>query len=262
MSKSYPQFPNTVFPDAIQPLTLYEDITQQDVYNYLQAINAYMNGQLTSASNNLNSIANLDKKAITAEKMNTLLDTVAALQEYYQGGNFDEIVAGKQEEWEEILNHFEYKGVWSSSVTYVKNNMVSYTLTGDNTDQHRYLYICTADQIVGGSNPYTDFEENSTNPTWFRITIVGKNGDSGADSNTVSFTYEWNNTTTYQANDIAVYDNQWWLALQENVGVEPTEGSYWTSVMNINTVKQYPVQAEEPSNSAQEIGDLWFQVIE
>ena len=256
MSKTYNQYPNTIFPDAIQPLPLYEDLTEADANNYQGYLNAVRAGQWSAARNYLSQITNIGNKALTAEKMNTMLDTITALQQY--SINFENVLEQFQGDWEELLNAFSYKGTWNNSTNYLKNNMVSYANDTTGQDTTRYLYIALQDNQ--NINPYTDYENNDTPTNWYRLTIRGKQGISGAGSDSVSFRYEWNAGEEYHLNDIVIYENGWWIATGDSINEPPSEDSnVWDAILTAHATAQYPVQSTQPTG--QEIGDLWFQIV-
>lgn len=261
MSITYPQYPNTSFPDAIQTFTEYLDITQSDVSAYNAAIEAMLKGDLSQAQSLLSFIPDIDKKVLTAEKLNMLTDTIQALQDFYVKDITPKLTE-YQTRWEAVINQFSYMGTWTNK-DYKKNSMVSYGATGVGVDKTLYLYIATKD-INNSSNPYDDYENaiaTSTTPNWFRLTIKGSRGDSGGGQGEVVFRFNWNPTETYQVNDIVVYDNRWWIALKENTNVVPSvNGLDWSVMLESNIVATYPVQANQPANDVQKVGDLWFQL--
>lgn len=74
---------STTFPDSVQTFPTMVDLGIADitaVKNYQAAI---LNGNFTLAATYLNQIANKDKKLITADYLNTINDTLIALQNYY-----------------------------------------------------------------------------------------------------------------------------------------------------------------------------------
>lgn len=253
MSKTYNQYPNTIFPDAIQPLPLYEDLTEADANNYQGYLNAVRAGQWSAARNYLSQITNIGNKALTAEKMNTMLDTISALQQY--SINIENILEQFQGDWEELLNTFSYKGTWNNSTNYLKNNMVSYANSTTGQDTTKYLYIALQDNQ--NINPYTDYENNDTPTNWYRLTIRGKQGSSGASADSVSYAGNWNNNNEYNVNDIVSYNNAWWIANSSNTNTTPSStSSTWTMLFELPII---PVQSTQPTS--QPVGSLWFQTL-
>ena len=74
----------TSFPDNIQTFPTMLNLTASDVAmvkNYQQAI---LSGNFTLAAQYLASIQNGDRKLITADYLNTINDTLIALQHFYE----------------------------------------------------------------------------------------------------------------------------------------------------------------------------------
>ena len=79
MSKTFPQYPATSFPDTFQSLKRYQDVTQADLSAYNEYKNYINNNNLNGAKAALQKIENYDNKTLTAAEINTLVDTVQAL---------------------------------------------------------------------------------------------------------------------------------------------------------------------------------------
>ena len=74
----------TSFPDSIQTFPTMLDLTVSDVANVKNYQQAILDGNFTLASQYLALITNGDKKIITAEYLNTINDTLNALQIFYE----------------------------------------------------------------------------------------------------------------------------------------------------------------------------------
>lgn len=74
----------TSFPDSIQNFPTMLDLTASDIANVKNYQNAILSGNFTLAAQYLSSITNGDKKLITAEYLNTINDTLNALQVFYE----------------------------------------------------------------------------------------------------------------------------------------------------------------------------------
>lgn len=250
MSKTFPQYPATSFPDTFQSLKRYQDITQADLSAYNEYKNYINNNNLSGAKAALQKIENYGNKTLTAAEINTLVDTVQALQSYMNGDTWQSIVNSKQQEWENIINQFSYIGEWSNTKQYKKWNMVTYANTGlADVDGTSYVYIAVQDNE--GQSPYA----NQT--YWLKLSIKGAQGDSGYNG---GFRGIWDNGITYNQNDIVVYNNAWYVNVSDtNLNHTPSkDSSYWDLLFEIKS-KQYPIQATQPTGQAS--GELWFQVL-
>ena len=284
-------YPNTLFPDSIQTLPQFTDLTSEDESNYLSYLQAIIAGNLTNANYYLSLIN--PNSLVSATSLNTLSDTIGAIQDLYGSTTtFADIVDEKQAEWQNIIAKFAYVGEWKEPVEYesdntyaqydlviydgaiweckiddtinripqegtywtqyyVKNSMVGYT---DSITNRNALYIALQD-IDTTDTPYESYI--SDNPKWFRLTLIGIVGDNG---DGFSFEGEWKNTLSYSIGDLVTYDEICYSSLTNNnlnhtPNVNPT---YWKREFAIS-MKQIPVQAEMPED--QDIGDLWFEVI-
>ena len=284
-------YPNTLFPDSIQALPQFANLTNDDTAHYIAYLQAIIAGNLDNANYHL-SLINPDA-LVNAMKLNTLSDTIGAIQDLYGSTTtFSDIVNEKQTEWEEILAKFSYVGEWqepriyNSDISfmqdeivwydnaiwkckvnntvnqipqegtywtqyYVKNSMVSFT---DATTNRDALYIALQDISIRDT-PYESY--TSENPQWFRLTLIGIVGDNG---DGFSFEGEWKNTLSYSIGDLVTYDEICYSSLTNNnlnhtPNVNPT---YWKHEFAI-TMKQIPIQKEMPVG--QRIGELWFEVI-
>ena len=284
-------YPNTLFPDSIQTLPQFTDLTSEDESNYLSYLQAIIAGNLANANYYLSLIN--PNSLVSATSLNTLSDTIGAIQDLYGSTTtFADIVDEKQAEWQNIIAKFAYVGEWKEPVEYesdntyvqydlviydgaiweckiddtinripqegtywtqyyVKNSMVGYT---DSITNRNALYIALQD-IDTTDTPYESYI--SDNPKWFRLTLIGIVGDNG---DGFSFEGEWKNTLSYSIGDLVTYDEICYSSLTNNnlnhtPNVNPT---YWKREFAIS-MKQIPVQVEMPED--QDIGDLWFEVI-
>lgn len=284
-------YPNTLFPDSIQTLPQFTDLTSEDESNYLSYLQAIIAGNLANANYYLSLIN--PNSLVSATSLNTLSDTIGAIQDLYGSTTtFTDIVDEKQAEWQNIIAKFAYVGEWKEPVEYesdntyaqydlviydnaiweckandtinripqegtywtqyyVKNSMVGYT---DSVTNRNALYIALQD-IDTTDTPYESYI--SDNPKWFRLTLIGIVGDNG---DGFSFEGEWKNTLSYSIGDLVTYDEICYSSLTNNnlnhtPNVNPT---YWKREFAIS-MKQIPVQAEMPED--QDIGDLWFEII-
>lgn len=74
----------TSFPDSIQNFPTMLDLTTNDVTNVKNYQQAILDGNFALAAQYLALITNGDKKIITAEYLNTINDTLNALQTFYE----------------------------------------------------------------------------------------------------------------------------------------------------------------------------------
>lgn len=73
----------TTFPDSIQTFPTMIDIDSADATLVAQYQNAIQSGDVASAAQILRSIPNYSKKIINADLLNTINDTLVAVQQFY-----------------------------------------------------------------------------------------------------------------------------------------------------------------------------------
>lgn len=74
----------TSFPGAIQQFTQMQDITASDARSVSQYQQAMQQGDIATALSALSSIVDYDKKIINADYLNTINDTLNALQLFFE----------------------------------------------------------------------------------------------------------------------------------------------------------------------------------
>lgn len=74
----------TSFPEAIQTFPVMTDLTSDDINNVKNYQQAILNNNFTLAAQYLALIQNANQKLITAEYLNTINDTLIALQQFYE----------------------------------------------------------------------------------------------------------------------------------------------------------------------------------
>lgn len=73
----------TTFPESIQTFPTMLDITAEDAANVTAYQNAIKAGDTQAAQLALNAISNSNQKLVSADLLNTLLDTMSATQQYF-----------------------------------------------------------------------------------------------------------------------------------------------------------------------------------
>ena len=116
-------YPNTLFPDSVQTLPQFTDLTSEDESNYLSYLQAIINGDLANANYYLSLIN--PNCLVSATSLNTLSDTIGAIQDLYGSTTtFTDIVNTKQAEWQSIIAKFAYVGEWKEPVEYESDTFI------------------------------------------------------------------------------------------------------------------------------------------
>lgn len=239
MSTQYPDLPLTSFPQNLDNFPNYQNITPNDgnlIAQYMEAMNQ---GNQVLANQILAQIPNATQKIIKATDLNKVMQAVLATERLYKDDIYDYILK-QQENWQNIINQFNYMGTYSSVNTYNKYNMVDYASASG-----KLLYIALQ-EVPPSTLP--------TNTTYWRIlTIRGQAGEAGRG---LSYRQQWQPTIQYQDNQAVTYDGSLWMSLQPNLNIQPgTNSLVWKKVIDF-VMAPYPIQPTPPIE--QEIGDLWF----
>lgn len=244
MSVLYPDLDFTNYPGELDNITLKSNITNTTDAQLVAQIQAsILAGDFANASSILNSNPQLNGKIFSANDYNQIRDAILALERFYNS-DIKNYITEKQAAWVAEVDKFNYKGIYSPTTQYYKNNMVDYTTT-----EGTFLYLCIQQPDTGIAPTNTSY--------WRILTLRGERGLSG---DGLSFAWMWDNTMQYNLNDVVVYGNKWWVATQVNRGQQPANGSsYWTKILTALPAIQIPVTEIQPTN--QLIGDQWYQVI-
>lgn len=245
MSATYPQYPQSNFPDGLDSWEEFLDVMDSDAELLKQYQQYVLNGDMANAQNIYKQIPNADRKFIGALVMNQFADAIMSLETFYGNSGFESYVNSKQNEWQTIIDKFSYKGIYNNNTQYEKNNIVLYNVDGQN-----YLFI----------NTYNRTTPKNTLPTntnyWRILTIRGEKGEAGSST---TFYFEWESAMEYKANDVVAFGSALYVALQDNVNIRPsTNPDYWQLIFQSLT-KRYPVQREQPTEAS--TGDLWFRIV-
>lgn len=232
------------FPNEIDKFIPFLDLTTNDGEKIKKYEIAMQQNNFAEASRILATIENVEQKILSASRFNQIKDSVIATQEFY-GKNVKPYIEQKQNEWENIISQFEFKGEYNSTTRYKINNMVSFISNGI-----KKIYLRINGDNLNGQPP-------SDTKYWRTLTVEGERGTT--DGRTTTFYNDWSSSQTYNKNAIVVYNNKWWISKQTNLNKEPLEGGADWELLMVASQVIYPVQTNQPL--AQEVGELWFKVI-
>ena len=276
-------YPNTTFPDSVQTLPTFTDLTATDQNNYIAYLKEMLAGNKETARQYLNLITNT--AIITANKLNTLSDTIAAIQDVFGSvDTFEAIINAKQVEWQESIDTFKYIGVYrepipySTTGTYQQGDVVLYqnkcwrckvngttSANPPSVNNKTYwepwyrknnmvMYSQTLCIVVNDINDITDIpiERGYCKP----LTRIGEKGNVG---NGFNFFEEWDLSVSYSMGSLVVYDNKAYHSLiNANQNNNPSTSNVWEEIFDFNPIL-IPVQSSAPSYPSN--GDIWFKVI-
>lgn len=170
---------------------------------------------------------------ITPYTWNKFASALQNVQSFFKE-RVDGYIDGKQEEWAGYVKDFRRIGVYSDTVNYKFQNMVTYK--GD-------LYICLVDCI--GVTPVEG-------DTWGRISSKGDKGDVGLN---LYYKGDYVPTTTYAMGDAVTFDKVlYYCKADGTVGFPPSDATKWFLYDRVYTGKTAPSASQE--------GLIWIELQE
>ena len=215
MSTTYTDLTETQFPDKVDDLSRMSDLTVSDVALVNQYYTYYNAGNLAAAAQLLIDNPTLMNKIFNAAKFNILRDALIALQRYYKS-DVQTYIDSTRDSLQDEIDTFVPMGTYSSSTSYVKNNIVTYSGNG---------YICK--QSCKGKTPGTTAGADY----WQLIASKGAKGDSGTG---LTFRGTYSSATAYTKDDAVTDGHAIWAALKGSTGQTLVEGAYWTKAIDID----------------------------
>lgn len=241
MSILYPDLPRTTFPNDVDTITSYTDITSASDLSLVNMIQNYMlQGNFEAAQALLAQNPVLSTKIITADKMNKNRDIIVALERYLKG-DYQDYIETIQVTWKEAADRFSWQGEYQYNKIYQEDNILGYD---------GKLYVCIKTTPSTGLVP--------TNTTYYRLlTIKGNRGESGTG---LSFVGEYDSTQEYKTNDMVLYENNLYASLLDsNTGNNPaTNTTYWELALEPVPPATYIIAEEQPTTLS--AGELWFKL--
>ena len=232
MSTTYTDLTETQFPDKVDDLSRMSDLTVSDVALVNQYYTYYNAGNLAAAAQLLIDNPTLMNKIFNAAKFNILRDALIALQRYYKS-DVQTYIDSTRESLQDEIDTFVPMGTYSSSTSYVKNNIVTYSGNG---------YICK--QSCKGKTPGTTAGADY----WQLIASKGDKGDSGTG---LTFRGTYSSTTAYTKDDSVTDGHAIWAALKASTGQTLVEGEYWTKAIDIPEITIDTAMSSESKNPVQ-----------
>ena len=221
--------PNTIPWIHYQDLQSSDMPTQQLFEQYIQT------GQFSEALVLLGNSPNLNGKSFVANAINTIVNGISFLEEKTTEG-VNNYLSNLLIQQQDLINNFKNLNLYNNSQVYYPYNFVSY---------NNQIYMCYK-QTTSGIKP--------TNESyWIYLGLQGETGTPGLD---VIIQGEWNNSITYNPNDIVTYNGILYVATTQNTNSEPGTNDDWEVFIQFNKGKIY-VGVNGPENPIQ--NDIWLR---
>ena len=176
---------------------------------------------------------------VTPEYTNKMLDALVNLESFFlnetvgfvntKQTEMNSYVDTKKTEMQTEINKFSYKGAYSPSTSYLKNNFVDF-----NDGSSNQTYLCIENCID---------KEPSSNPLfWRKMTIQGAKGKDGVGIG-LKMMGAWNDSTMYNKDDAIQYGGILFASLvNSNLSNTPNpnqDTEFWAKAIDVTiTVKQ------------------------
>ena len=221
--------PNTISWIHYQDLQSSDISTQKLFEQYIQT------GQFSKALVLLGNSPNLNGKSFVANSINTIVNGISFLEEKTTEG-INNYLSNLLIQQQDLINNFKNLNLYNNSQIYYPYNFVSY---------NNQIYMCYK-QTTSGIKP--------TNESyWIYLGLQGETGTPGLD---VIIQGEWNNSTTYNPNDIVTYNGILYVATTQNTNSEPGTNDDWEVFIQFNKGQIY-VGVNGPENPIQ--NDIWLR---
>ena len=222
--------PNTI------PTYRYQDIQIPDrvirnQFQYFMRI-----GRYKDALKLLSSKQQLQGKAFVADAINKISAGVLNLEKRYDDG-VTMFMSELAQQYNALVTNLKKLGEWKNNIQYYPYSCVVY---------NQEIYFCLKQPPVG-TLP-TDEEY------WLYLGLRGEKGEYGID---VTMKYDWSAETQYKANDVVVYNQNIYVALQDNVGAIPEQNEASWMLFILVTKGEINIGVNPPIALTQ--NTLWFK---
>lgn len=229
---------STTFPNATQSFKTWQDLTSAQLNAYVQYINYLNQGKWTEARNVFEQGGLSPNMLPTAADFNAMCDTILECQALYEAPTTS--AQGIQD----FMGQFTYRGIWDA--TYI-SQYKKFTLITYGT----YIYLAVQD-ITTTTNPADNYAGAASSRQWLKLVPRASTNSAS------SFAGQYVVSNSYDAGDVVIYNNKFYIAIQNGVTSLPTTTSDWTELFDMN-----PYVAIESATRPTGIvsGTLWFQPI-
>lgn len=214
-----------------------EDININEVNLRQQYYNLFINGNIEEAQKLINNNSDLKFKVINAENLNKLIEYILSLENNYFK-NVENVLNNHLNNYQIKIDDLIYLTEYNSNTQYEINNFVFY-----NND----IYYCFKKPPIGIL---------PTNTTYW--IYLGLKGEDSYPSLGVKYQGNWSSSKNYNKYDMVVYQNQLFIAEENNVNKIPTTSIEWSMQMAVEEQGIF-VSEEEPPTIKQ--GNIWIQIL-
>lgn len=262
MSQQYTDLSYTNFPDSVDSIERFNDVSAEMVPLVNSFYACYDSRDLAGAAKILNDNPGLKSMIINAEALNKLRDPLIAMQRFYLsdvqqyildiGDSVSDLVDTKKTEIEQVaedskqdmldvkdayeqeinarsaelttrIDNFTCKNDYLATLSYKRGNTVRY---------NGNFYMCVQDAPVGETPA-----KNGDTAYWSLVITKGEKGADGASGTGLAFCGLYSTTRSYAVNDCVSYNNILWAAVKSNTNSIPSDTSTdWVVALDVQAV--------------------------
>jgi len=236
VSITYPQYPNSTFPNVLDSWTRRSDPNIGDI-TLINQYKAYiLAGDITSAQNLIIANPSLKAKIFDSDSLNNLQDGLQSVEKFFKD-NVEGYIDIKQTEFQGEIDKFNLIGNWSGVTQYYKKNLISYA--GN-------VYMAKIDSL---NHPPTTGDEFDI--YWLLYSRKGDKGDTGV---SIQYKGDYNPLTSYVIGDAVSYTNGIiYYCKSPTTGNNPSDSTYWVIADKVFA------SAIAPTNPIS--GMIWFDTV-
>ncbi len=215
-----------------------DDMHLENKILFMQFYQAMINNDINTASDILVNNPQLSNQIVEAENVNELIIAVLTL-ETQPKIDIDNFLNDLQIIFQNLIDQTKFISEYNNLIKYEKQNFVTYN----------GLTYFAIESVPVGTIP--------TNPTyWNEYNIKGLQGYPGVNLN---LRYNWNATINYNINDVVIFQNKLWSAINPNINSMPDFNfQNWLIIGLPRMPIKTQIVETAPTNIP--IGNLWFKV--
>lgn len=181
--------------------------------NLIENYRNYFNNRQIDNAHNLINTNKYKSYVLQAEWMNNIKTKIEQVEEY-SDVEITQNLNNKNTEFQTNIDRLLYIQEYDSVTQYYENNLVSY---------NNNIYFCINNSL--GNLP-------TNTAYWLKIGLIGEKGQYGLGTNYRGF---WNSATSYNKYDLVSYENNLYVATENNVGTTPLFGKYLNDSLYLNS---------------------------
>ena len=181
-----------------------QDISIGDESLQRNFVTNFLNGDYSTAFDIIENNPQLDRKAFLSNVFQEIIIMLLGLQNNVKD-NIDNFLDDELSDFQNIIDNYNNRGAWDSSIIYSRYNFVIY-----NNIDYLYINFTPSSNILPTDTDY-----------WLKIDLTGEKGEPSFGLNLL---YDWDASEVYEKLDTVYYNYKLWVATAQNIDQIPSEG--------------------------------------